>query len=161
MAQNEEFPTVRANQAEEVSPTIKRQQEGFAPTRPLAEGIPGYEPRAVGETETVVLGAPPPSFAWLVIKDGPRAGRLFRLNPTGTTIGRDSRNDIILDDEAVSRQHAKVRAEKGEGGEEQFFIYDLASENSTFVNGEQIVKQALEDGDEVVIGKTPLVFKKI
>lgn len=162
MAQNEDFPTVRADQAEDASATIKRQQGGVGPTRPLAEGIPGYAPPgAVSATETVALGAPPPSFAWLVIRDGPRAGRLFRVNPSGTTVGRDSRNDIILDDEAISRQHAKLRAEKGEGDEGQFFIYDLASENGTFVNGEKIVKQALEDGDEVVVGRTTLVFKRV
>lgn len=162
MRNEDEFPTVRADQ-QEAAPTVRREQEEGAvpPTVPLGEAAPGFVPGARVEAETVVLGGPPPILAWLVITRGPRAGRLFRLNPSGTTVGRDSSNDVILDDPAVSRHHAKIRVEKGEGDEEQFFLYDLASENGTFVNGEQIVKQAINDGDEIVMGQTNLVFKKV
>ena len=155
---DEEIPTVRAER-EEIPLASREEREDVARTRPLEE-MRERAPWTPGETETVVLGGPPPSFAYLIIKDGPRAGRLFRLNPKGTTVGRDWHNDIILDDEAVSRQHAKIRVE-GEGDEEKFFLYDLASTNGTFVNGKQILKHALEDGDEIVMGETTLVFKRI
>ena len=127
------------------------------PPQPGAPFGPGPAPRA----ETMILGGPPPSFAWLVIREGPRAGRLFRLDAEGTTIGRDPQCDIILDDEAASRRHAKVWAEENEGGASQFFIQDLATSNGTFINGEQILKQALSDGDVVEIGETKLVFKQV
>ena len=118
-------------------------------------------PGAVSGATTVVLGGAAPTFAWLVLKEGSRAGQLFRLNAQGTTIGRDPQNDIILDDEAVSRQHAKVRVEEDAEGEAQFFLYDLATSNGTIVNNEQIVKHPLIDGDEVEVGESKLVFKKI
>ncbi len=156
---NEETPTIRAGM-EEISPTPWEKGEGLAPTRPLGEEMGELAPGEPGQAETQVLGGPPPTFAYLIIKDGPRVGHIFRLNPKGTTIGRDWHNDIILDDEAVSRQHAKIRVE-GEGDKAQFFIYDLASTNGTFVNGERILKHALEDGDEIVMGQTTLVFKRI
>lgn len=115
----------------------------------------------VSGAQTVILGGAPPTFAWLVLKEGPRAGQLFRLGALETTIGRDPQNDIILDDEAASRQHAKVRVEEDAEGETRFFIYDLATSNGTFVNDEQIIKYPLVDGDEVMVGKSRLVFKKI
>jgi len=156
--QDEDLRTIKAER--EGAPFMPGEgHERIARTRPLEEAQE-YISRIPGGTETVMLSQPPPSFAYLIIKNGPRIGTLFRLNPQGTTIGRDWQNDIILDDEAVSRQHAKVRAE-GEGDKKRFFIYDLASANGTFVNGKQILKHALEDGDEIEIGKTTLVFRKI
>ena len=145
-----------SGQADEMPTQVVGAKAGVPPTAPPAASF-GPSP----SEKTVLLRKEPPSFAWLIILEGPRAGRLFRLNTEGTSIGRDPQNDIILDDEAVSRQHAKVRAEENEEGELQFFIYDLATANGTFVNGEQIVKQALSDGDVVEMGKTKLVFRRI
>lgn len=123
-------------------------------------GSPLGRPSPASGSETVVLGGPAPSFAWLVIRRGPRAGRIFTLDPSGSTIGRDPMCDILLDDESISRQHAKVRVEK-EGDKETFFIWDLASRNGTFVNGEQVVKHPLHDGDEVKVGEQILIFKQV
>ena len=145
--QTDEMPTQVIGAEARVPPTVP-------PAAPFGLGPASSE-------KTVLLKKEPPSFAWLIILEGPRAGHIFRLNTEGTTIGRDPQNDIILDDETVSRQHAKVRAEENEDGELQFFIYDLATSNGTFVNGEQIVKQGLSDGDVVEMGKTKLVFKRI
>jgi len=111
--------------------------------------------------ETVVLRAGPPSFAWLVVMNGPWAGHLFRLNPKGTVLGRDARSDIILDDEAISNLHAKIRAEGEEDNRPKFYIQDLASTNGTFVNGEAITKCPLKDGDRIVVGQVTLVFKQV
>jgi pSer/pThr/pTyr-binding forkhead associated (FHA) protein len=118
-------------------------------------------PRGGPVQETVILGQAAPSFAWLVIRYGPRAGRLFPLDPKGTMIGRDPQCEIILDDESVSRQHAKLKAKKGKGDREQYSIWDLASANGTLVNGKQVVKQSLKDGDQVTVGRVTLVFKQV
>jgi len=123
--------------------------------------LEGYGPSPSSAARTEILYKPPTVMAWLAIKNGPRAGRLNRLSAEVTAIGRDSHNDIVLDDAAVSRQHAKVRLEKGAEGQAQFYIYDLATANGTKVNGEQIVKAALYDGDEIEIGRTILVFKQL
>lgn len=121
----------------------------------------GGQPRSVGPMETKVLGGPPPSFAWLVVMNGPHAGRIFTLNPKNTSIGRDASNDIILDDDAVSRRHAKVRMEKDKEGEKHFHIHDLATPNGTLVNDEKVLKKALADGDRIQVGETEFVFKKV
>jgi hypothetical protein len=114
-----------------------------------------------GPQETVVLRTGPSSFAWLAAITPPLAGRLFRLNPKGSVLGRDARSDIILDDNAVSDLHAKLRAEGEEDNRPKFYIYDLASTNGTFVNGEAITKCPLNDGDRVVVGQITLVFKQV
>jgi pSer/pThr/pTyr-binding forkhead associated (FHA) protein len=94
-------------------------------------------------------------MGWLVVERGPQEGREFRLSEV-TDIGRGGENDIVLDDPAVSRQHAKVRLEEG-----IFTIFDLGATNPTEVNGQEIGRHQLLDGDRVTIGKTVLVFKQI
>jgi hypothetical protein len=132
--------------------------EMVRPAAPLPASSPGP---VVASAKTEILGGPPPSFAWLVIREGPRAGQIFRLHAEGTSIGRDSQCDIILDDDAASRQHARLRTEKNGDGEAQFFLYDLATANGTKVNGQPVVKQPLSDGDLIEIGRTRLVFKQL
>jgi hypothetical protein len=113
--------------------------------------------------ETQVLRVKGHPLAWLIRREGPRAGQMFRLQAGETMIGRDAQSDIILDDEAVSRWHGKVKHEDVEENskERAFFLYDMASENGTWVNGTRIYRQMLKDGDEVTIGQTVLVFKKL
>jgi pSer/pThr/pTyr-binding forkhead associated (FHA) protein len=120
------------------------------------EGPGGY----AGSNKTEQLRVEPPSFAWLVIAEGIHAGRIFRLHSDSTLVGRDSACDIVLDDTAASRQHVKIRVEEEED-EKVYILHDLASENGTVVNGEEVVKHDLADGDRVNIGRTKLVFKQI
>jgi pSer/pThr/pTyr-binding forkhead associated (FHA) protein len=105
---------------------------------------------------TQIIGAPPPPVAWLVIRSGPRVGRDYRLGEQ-TNIGRDSMVcDFIVDDEVVSAEHARIKRERG-----QFVLYDLASTNGTFLNGEKIQRAPLADGDTITIGMTKMVFKEV
>jgi len=119
---------------------------------------PAYEvpPPAPAPAETISLRRPPPRLAWLVLRSGPRIGKEFRLGEV-TNIGRDATmNDIVIDDPAMSRQHAKIRLE-----DEQFVLYDLASLNGTFVNDEQIQKRALVNGDMIRMGETLFTFMEL
>jgi pSer/pThr/pTyr-binding forkhead associated (FHA) protein len=52
-------------------------------------------------------------------------------------IGRDSGNDVQIDNEAVSREHAKIIRDQN-----YYLIEDLTSTNGTFVNGKQVKKSA-------------------
>ena len=121
----------------------------------------GFQRGIAHDADTKVIGGPPPSFAWLVIMNGPWAGRIFTLNPEGTTLGRDARSEIILDDDAVSTFHATLRVGEDEEGNDRYFIQDLATTNGTSVNGEEVIKQFLSDKDRIQIGETQLVFIKI
>ena len=154
-----EQPTQRAPRPEESPPVFPSASPPVGATQPMHPGPEHFRP--IGPEETVVLRAGPPSFAWLVAINGPWAGRLFRLNPKGTVLGRDARSEIILDDDAVSNLHAKVRAEGEEDDHPKFYIQDLASTNGTLVNGEAITKCPLNDGDRIVVGQTTLVFKQV
>lgn len=71
------------------------------------------------------------------------------------TIGRTADCEIIIDNLAVSRKHAKLSRE-----DDGFYVADLGSGNGTFVNGKRISKQRLSDNDEIVIGKHRLLFKE-
>jgi len=70
-------------------------------------------------------------------------------------IGRDSGNDIVLDDKSVSRFHAEVRSEAA-----TYFIVDLKSRNGLWLNGQQIKgKAALALGVPVTLGAYELALE--
>jgi len=96
-----------------------------------------------------------PALAWLAIREGDRVGRRFDVTKNGETVGRAPDNTISLDDSTVSRQHAKIAFEDG-----RFFVHDLASSNKTKVNGAEVVRQEIKDGDEVEFGSVKMVFKR-
>lgn len=116
----------------------------------------GTAPR-LGVAKTEVANAEPAVMAWLVERSGPRVGREHRLKQQ-VTLGRDpARCEIVLDDSKISGEHARIRLENG-----QFVLYDLASTNHTYVNGQEIQKQPLRDGDQIRIGpNTELSFMHI
>ena len=63
-------------------------------------------------------------------------------------IGRDATNQIVLNDEKVSRRHAQLTVQ--DNG--QVMIKDLGSVNGTFVNGNRITESYLNSGDVVKCG---------
>ena len=79
--------------------------------------------------------------------------KYFGLSETARTIivGRNSDNDISIDDSQASRHHCQIsRLENG-----VIYITDLQSTNGTYVNGQRIVGQILlHKGDKVTIGNT-------
>ncbi|MDX1593916.1 MAG: FHA domain-containing protein [Gammaproteobacteria bacterium] len=70
-----------------------------------------------------------------------------------TTIGRKPDNDIQIDNLAVSGHHARVIRILND-----YFLEDLDSTNGTTVNGTDVKKHALNDGDRIDIGKHQLRF---
>jgi pSer/pThr/pTyr-binding forkhead associated (FHA) protein len=70
------------------------------------------------------------------------------------TIGRHPDSDIRLEDVTVSRRHAQLRIADG-----SYTVADLGSLNGTYVNQERIESVALEDGDEIQIGKFRLMLR--
>lgn len=69
------------------------------------------------------------------------------------TIGREIGNDIVIDDNRVSRHHLEIIQDDANN----FFVRDLNSTNGTFVNGNRIVgEKAIETTDVIRIGNTTL-----
>ena len=83
----------------------------------------------------------------LVIKDGPLAGREWRVDREEITLGRGEECDIVIADRQISRVHLRVRREAFD-----FVLEDMGSKNGTFVNGKQVQEGMpirLKDGDEI------------
>jgi pSer/pThr/pTyr-binding forkhead associated (FHA) protein len=91
--------------------------------------------------------------ALVVRSGGGRAGESFFPSAERTLIGRSPECDVFLDDVTVSRRHAELVREG-----ETFTITDLGSLNGTFVNRKRIESAALDDDDELQIGKYRLTF---
>ena len=68
-------------------------------------------------------------------------------------IGRRDSNDIVIENLAVSGNHAKIDS-VGEG----FLLIDLQSKNGTFVNDKKITSHFLKHDDHIIIGKHSLIF---
>src|SRR5947209_930776 len=87
------------------------------------------------------------------VLEGIDKGRTFRELPTPVTIGREEGNVLRLNDERVSRFHAKVQADNGE-----IILTDLESTNGTRVNGHVVQIRRLRAGDRVGVGRSLLLF---
>lgn len=96
-----------------------------------------------------------PVLGWLMILRGRRRGRDFRIDKDVSVLGRDGTCDFVVEDETVSRQHVRFRIEGG-----KFVLFDLGSGNGTFVNGEQVQRTELEDGDVIKVGDSLILFKE-
>lgn len=79
---------------------------------------------------------------------GSHKGREERFSREVVRLGRKADNDLAFPESVVSSYHAEIR---GKGG--QYAIVDLDSTNGTFVNGAQVSKEALRDGDRIELGK--------
>ena len=103
--------------------------------------------------DTSTIDALRPGTALLLVLRGPNTGARFLLDSAMTTTGRHPDSDIFLDDVTVSRKHALLVQREG-----RFWIEDQGSLNGTFLNRRRIDSAALDDGDELQIGKYRLVF---
>jgi len=88
-------------------------------------------------------------MAVLTFLSGPAAG--LRCEIAGQlTLGRSRACDVALQDDQVSRQHARIELRQGE-----IRIRDLGSRNGTRVNGQRITSEvALLDGDRIQLGSS-------
>jgi len=113
------------------------------------------EPDYVDTTKTNVFGYVPilgpaaakAKRAALIVLSGRASGKSFSLGDEETLIGRTPDSQIRLDDDGVSRRHAKVVMSEG-----QWIIMDLGSTNGTYHDGERIQVLTLFDGAKIQLG---------
>jgi diguanylate cyclase (GGDEF)-like protein len=91
--------------------------------------------------------------ACLVCIYGAELGKRWALTGGTITIGRSSSSDIPLDQDSVSRAHARIMR-RGDF----YVVSDLGSTNGTFVGDEVIKERALKNGDRIRIGRTIIKF---
>lgn len=76
-----------------------------------------------------------------------------QLSKERTTLGRRPYNDIVIDNLAVSGEHAVLQMVGHE-----VTLEDLNSTNGTYVNGKAVKKQLLQNGDTIEVGKYKIRF---
>ena len=103
------------------------------------------------EQKNVVSNLPKGEGILLVLK-GAGAGARFLLDAVETKIGRDTSNEIQLDDITVSRSHAMITKKEG------YSIKDLGSLNGTYLNAIAVRETTISAGDEIQIGKYHLTL---
>lgn len=84
----------------------------------------------------------------------------FKLDKPVLRIGRDPASDIFIDNTVVSTEHAVIKAEDNptSDGVQEFYIEDLNSTNSTFVNGQKITRHKLKHDDTIRVGWNTFKF---
>jgi len=130
-----------------------------AATRPIQAPPAGTKPdtKPFSYDDAQPMGTevmlPTISSAWLLVQEGEMADKRYEIRGAVTSIGTSADNDIVLEDKAVSRHHAKIRIEG-----QKYFVYDLASTNGTKVNDRKITKKWIKEGDSIEIGHTKMIF---
>lgn len=94
-----------------------------------------------------------PGEACIIVIYGPELGKRLQLGTAPFAIGRSSKSDVFLDQESVSRNHARISFDGT-----HYWVADLQSTNGTFVNDEAVKEQQLHDGDQVRVGRSILKF---
>jgi adenylate cyclase len=77
------------------------------------------------------------------------------IRPAGIVMGRSPDCDVVIKDFGVSRRHAEVVVDG-----ERCRLIDLKSKNGTQVNGARVPEALLSDGDQILLGKFELYFRK-
>ena len=76
-----------------------------------------------------------------------------QLTKDRTSVGRRPYNDVVIDNLAVSGEHAVIKMSGSE-----VHLEDLNSTNGTYLNGHAIKRQLLKDNDTIDIGKYQIKF---
>jgi pSer/pThr/pTyr-binding forkhead associated (FHA) protein len=84
----------------------------------------------------------------------------FSLDKPVIRIGRDPDSEICIDDKVVSLEHAVVEtvSDPNQPDSLRYFIRDLGSTNSTYVNDKVVTRQRLTNEDLIRIGWTTFRF---
>ena len=91
----------------------------------------------------------------LVVLQEDEKKEVFTLSSIKSIIGREVENDVMIDDEKISRRHAIIYHDEGE-----YWIEDLNSKNGVYLNGKKITgRERLVDGYLLKLGTTMLRFE--
>jgi hypothetical protein len=94
----------------------------------------------------------------LIMRSGPTPGASYALEGDQIDIGRDSTNEIVINDAEISRRHARLTFQGG-----KYVLEDLGSTNGTFVNGQRLAgPRVLKSGEVVSFGEQiVMIFEAI
>ena len=92
-------------------------------------------------------------MACLIITKGEQVGKYFQLGNRTLAGGRDPAREIQIVDSTVSRKHFIIRK-----AGDRHAIYETKAKNGILVNGQRCTDKVLDDGDEIQVGGTVLVY---
>ncbi len=138
----------RATRPKDLTSTLNLRQLRSIPQAGLSEDL--LKSLTI-EQKNVVSNLPKGEGILLVLK-GAGVGARFLLDAAETKIGRDTTNEIQLDDITVSRSHAMISKKDG------YHIKDLGSLNGTYLNAIAVRDTQINAGDEIQIGKYHLTL---
>jgi predicted component of type VI protein secretion system len=94
------------------------------------------------------------AHAYFVLRETGKSDRVLIWDTRTLSIGRAPGNDLVIDDDEISRKHALI-----EKKDDRFAVGDYRTGNGTFVNGQRIQQSAeIRAGDVIRVGKVELVF---
>jgi len=79
--------------------------------------------------------------------------QIIPLTKTVTNLGRQMENDIVFQEDFLSRFHAEIIHENG-----KYVLYDKDSTSGTFVNGKRIDRCVLNSGDLISMANIYIMF---
>jgi hypothetical protein len=85
--------------------------------------------------------------------DGPE--QVLEIDRDVVVVGRTGDVQLRLADPGVSRRHLELRRQGGD-----IVLSDLGSTNGTRVNGQQVDRRVLHDGDRIQLGESAMVFRR-
>ncbi len=91
---------------------------------------------------------PVPSKYYLILNS-----QVVPLQSETLTIGRHLENDLVIQNQYISRQHAAIQYENGE-----FVIYDQGARSGIFVNNKRITRCVLCSGDMITLANVQIMF---
>ena len=138
----------KATPPKDLTSTLNLRQLRSIPQAGLSEDL---LKSLTNEQKNVVSNLPKGEGILLVLK-GAGVGARFLLDAAETKIGRDTTNEIQLDDITVSRSHAMISKKDG------YHIKDLGSLNGTYLNAIAVREAQVNAGDEIQIGKYHLTL---
>ena len=95
------------------------------------------------------------SLVTIRVLEGMERGRVYSRSTLPVSIGREDDNTIQLNDDRISRFHAKLQDHSG-----RVILTDLDSTNGTRVNGHPIQMRVLQEGDVIAVGRCVLLFSE-
>jgi len=106
----------------------------------------------IGRVDLLTVKAPKRDRPYFIVLAGSNLGRMFRIEGDEVVLGRATNATVRLEDDGISRNHAKV-VMRGQ----ELWIEDMGSQNGTFINGEKVSAQRLKDGDKIQVGATTIL----
>jgi pSer/pThr/pTyr-binding forkhead associated (FHA) protein/NADPH-dependent 2,4-dienoyl-CoA reductase/sulfur reductase-like enzyme len=108
-----------------------------------SQPVPVKEPEPVVENKPLELA--------ILVQSGNLSGKMISLKQSPTTLGRDPKSQIVVNEEVVSWNHAEFKKQ-----EAKWFIKDMGSSNHTFINEEQMIPHQyypIKVADKIRFGK--------